>query len=247
MKKKKRYIAIIGLITAAILGTIAIQVYSRYSDTQKDAANAQAVDFYFTSDLLSEEGKSYSLMPETTDLSIELRNYADALKWTSTDISYNYTVTKDGVQVTSGNGVIPHEELSSTTRTIKLTDLSAGTYEITAKTTEPFIETLTGSFTILEESTGVHYKIDDATNSPTAILTIWTDNYNGDVTVKHSDSAIPDSTQKEFENIIPTYPNGGTTPLHVRSYCSYSLRFFKTDNSLNFTNSDDIQMLVNNN
>lgn len=243
---------IIGLIAVAGISLIGISAkYVFQKSENKETASSQ---FYFTSDLLSEAGKTYTLNANTTELTIELYNKADDLRWADNNIAYSYTVSytedtsgnADAGQTggtsawSNGNGTLLHNASTSTTGTIQLTGLQSGTYTVTATATSPFTKTLTGKFVIPAQDTGVEYKVDDTNPSPYAVLTVWTKDYSGEVTVSWPERVFPDQTQEAFESRTDLTSDGetysaGYVTVKMEKNSSYTWRFFKKDISEDYS------------
>ena len=231
----------VGLL-AAVAG-----VSAKYAQTKTNVEDTVAEDFYFTSTMLTSDAKgvSYTLMPTTTELNIPVCNYADSLRFSTANIEYSYTVMKGDTEVTKGKGTLKGNQL--TTGTIPLTGLTTGTYTVTAKATSPFAATLTGSFTIPAESSGVQYSVSDTAGSAFATLTVWTTNYNGNITIAWPAGVIPDSTDPELKNKV-TYSGSsyaaGSTQVTGTEYGSNTYRFFKTDLAQDYTTGGITAMKV---
>ena len=228
------------LIALGLLAAVA-GVSAKYAQTKTDVKDTVAEDFYFTSTMLTsdEKGVSYTLMPTTTELEIPLCNYADSLRYATADITYSYTVTKDNTEVTHGNGTLSGKQL--TTDYISLTNLTKGTYTVTATAARPFAATLTGSFTIPEESGGVKYSVSDSAGSPFATLTVWTTNYSGNIQITWPAGVIPDSTDPALAGVITNSGSSygaGSLTVTSSTYESNTYRFFKTDPSAIYSNAN---------
>ena len=94
----------------------------------------KAPEFYFTSDLLTEDGNvSYMLNSNTTQVQFLLRSTADELR--NSDMKIGYTVSLEKPQDASGYLDITEGELTGTekTKTVTLRDVQPGvTYTVTA-------------------------------------------------------------------------------------------------------------------
>lgn len=227
------------LILAILFGGLYAKYY--YQESEKKAAIAE--NFYFTSDLLSKDGKDYTLASNTTQLTFELRNYQDELRSSESDIQYEYTVKKDGTNITNDTGTISKKSDGGNENKITISNLSAGKYTITATAKSPFSETLKADFTIPEESNGLNYTVNDSKQSAYVLLELSTDAYEGNVKIHWPDGVIPDSTQKIFENTKnfqnDTY-TAGNIMIQVKKYTAYTYRFFKEDINKNYSTTKDI-------
>ena len=207
------------LVFAVIGGTLA-----KYAHTTTRADSVTGSTFYFTSPELN--GETYKLSADTKELDITLCNYADELRISDVDIDYSVTVDGDAT-ISPSSGTIDKTVKSAK---ITLSDLQPGkTYTVTATATSPFSATLTGTFIVSAESKTVHYSVTDNGNSTYALLTVWTDNYSGEITVNWPAGLIPDSTDEKLSS-AQTYNNTygeGTVTTEVEPYSSYTFRFFK--------------------
>ena len=239
----KRKIAVVLLVAAVIVAVGGVSSYmAKYVHQETDEQGATSEEFYFTSDLLTSDGKkTYELPVGTTSIMFELRNYADDLRSTTqSDIAYNCEVTKDdGTStgaLTGGNGSIARGSRKSVTVTVN--DLSAGTYTVKAKSSSPYAQTLSAKFTIASESADLDTKVEDSSGSAYVRLIVSTKEYEGNVTVSWPAGVIPDQTQDEFKDVSGS-GGGGITKV-VGKYSSYAFRFFKTDASRDYTNAGTI-------
>lgn len=240
------YLIILAAAVIAMSGGMAARYIYQRSSVNPVAAN----QFYFTSDLLEtpdENGntKTYTLTPGTTEITFELRNYEDALRWSGTDIEYQYTVTQSGgtIPVAEDTGTISVKKGSSSTVPVKIANLATGTYDVTVTATKPFTKTLKGTFKIQNEKSGITAEVTDNSGSPYALLTVYVDNYDGGVTIQWPADVIPDTTQEAFESTqtwqLGNY-NAGTLDVTVQAFSSYTYRFFKKNISENYSGGTEI-------
>lgn len=220
------------LLVFAILGV----TLAKYVQRTERVDAVTGSEFYFTSPQLTEEGATYTLSADTTQLSITLCNYADELRISDVDIAYSVEVD-NGAIISPDSGTI---QTGDKTATVTLSNLQPGqTYTVTATATSPFSAKLTGNFTVASENSALHYSVADKADSPYALLTVWTDNYAGNVTVSWQAGLIPDSTDAKFDG-VSTYSGGtysaGSVKTVVDAYSSYTYRFFKSDTTKNYTN-----------
>ena len=78
-RSKKTAMPLLACVTAAALAAGA-GVCARYIHQRSQMNAVAANEFYFTSDFLSKEGRSYTLSSSTDSLTVELRNFADAYR-----------------------------------------------------------------------------------------------------------------------------------------------------------------------
>ena len=243
-KRDNRVIAVVLLVAAALVAVGGISSYAaKYAHQATDGRDLSSPAFYFTSDVLTEDGTAaYDLPVGTTSISFGLRNYADELRCSDTNIDYGYTVTAaDGTVVKSESKILSNDENTphSSTATITVGGLSAGTYTVTATSTKPFSQTLSAKFTIAAADTDLNISLADAANSATATLTVSTQDYEGNFTVSWPADVIPDQTQTEFTKVNTGNSSGsysaGSVSVTAKKFSTYTFRFFKTDPSKSYT------------
>ena len=244
-KRDNRVIAVVLLVAAALVAVGGISSYAaKYAHQATDGRDLSSPAFYFTSDVLTEDGsKTYDLPVGTTSISFELRNYADDLRWCDTNIDYEYKVAApDGTQFASGAGVITRDASKGVAVPISATGLTQpGTYTVTATSTKPFSQRLSAKFTIAAANTDLNVSLADNNDSATATLTVSTQDYEGNVKVSWPAGVVPDQTQAEFDRVSTGDSSGnysaGTVTIVAKKFSTYTFRFFKTDPSQKFDTS----------
>lgn len=234
-QNKKSYLWI--LLVGIVIGSCFFGgYYAKYAHKESMDKDVKSERFYFTSNYLTENGKKYTLSSGTKQVDIELYNYADNKRISDSTISYKYTV--NGGDENQGS-IVGKNKFSST---IELTNLSQGTYEVVVQATSPYTKTLKGTFEIPEEEDSITYSVDDSQGSPYVILTVSTNDYEGNIQISWPDGVIPDTTQEEFEN-VDTWKNNkyesGTKSIPVsKKYSSYTFQFLKTDTTKSYSEND---------
>ena len=244
-KRDNRVIAVVLLVAAALVAVGGISSYAaKYAHQATDGRELSSPAFYFTSDVLTEDGsKTYDLPVGTTSISFELRNYADDLRWCDTNIDYEYkVVAPDGTQFASGAGVITRDASKGVAVPISATGLTQpGTYTVTATSTKPFSQQLSAKFTIAAANTDLNVSLADNNDSATATLTVSAQDYEGNVKVSWPADVVPDQTQAEFDRVSTGDSSGnylaGTVTIAAKKFSTYTFRFFKTDPSQKFDTS----------
>lgn len=244
-KRDNRVIAVVLLVAAALVAVGGISSYAaKYAHQATDGRELSSPAFYFTSDVLTEDGsKTYDLPVGTTSISFELRNYSDDLRWCDTNIDYEYKVAApDGTQFASGAGVITRDASKGVAVPISATGLTQpGTYTVTATSTKPFSQQLSAKFTIAAANTDLNVSLADNNDSATATLTVSTQDYEGNVKVRWPAGVVPDQTQAEFDRVSTGDSSGnysaGTVTIAAKKFSTYTFRFFKTDPSQKFDTS----------
>lgn len=238
--RQKVAVALLVVAVAAAVGGIA-SFSAKYAHSEgKDAATASEA-FYFTSDVLTSDGKaSYDLPAGTTSISFELRNYADDLRWSDSDIEYTWKLA--GAADKSGSGSIARSGSAGSKSTVRVDGLGAGTYTVTATATAPYKQVLSATFKIASTDMKVGSTVQDSAGSPTATLVVSTQDYAGDVTVKWPAGVVPDTTQDAFKDVIAGADgtDGGSVTVAVDSFSSYSFRFFKTETGVDYSDGSRI-------
>lgn len=233
------------LLAFFVIAKLAGGISAKYRSEKTEEKETAAEQFYFTSDYLREEGARYTLSSDTKTLTIELRNYADALRWADSDITYSYTVTVNGTQSTNGKDRITHNASAGSTSQIEIQQMQAGTYTVTAVTEKPFVKTLSATFVVPTEEADIQTKVEDSPGSAYVLLTVSIKNYEGSIRIDWPGGLIPDTSQDILKNVVTwngtsvSY-DAGSVNLIVGKYASYTVRFFKADTAEDYSNSDKI-------
>jgi hypothetical protein len=223
---KLRYIVYLFALLA-ILSGIVVNVVSKYVRTNKEQAYVQAQEFYFESDLLTEEGKEYELASETTEIVINLRNNADELRYSQGDIKVVFEVTENGNSIknetiTLSGGKVDDEKITFEVEYGK-------TYEVTATGSCGFEKVLKGTFIITDVDETLYKRVEQ-TNEYVE-LTVWTKNLTGVVEISIPDGLIPDNTNDILTNVKTEDASFEDRKNFQNAYSSYTYRFFKTNNN----------------
>ncbi len=234
--------AFIYTITAlVVLSTLAVMgIYAKYTTGKKAEGYVSAAEFYFTSDILKETPATYTLNPGKngeTEISFELRNYADALRWSDIPIKYSVSVSPaDGVTVTPSNGEISFgDDLSAP---VTISGLKNGTtYTVTATGDAGYVSTLSAIIVVKPDENNIYYNVASDHEGHYILLTVWTEKITGTVNITFPDGLIPDGTdpvmyKKDFsEKKVVDEIN-----FKDKTYSSHVYRFFVTGNINQYTN-----------
>lgn len=211
---------LVSLAAAVVLTACAVGgIYAKYVYDRDRFGLVATPNFYFQSDLLSADGAEYKLNSGTKAITFTLTNSADDLRFSDEEISY--TVTSDGGSLSVGAGTL--EKGEKRTVTVTLTGLEDGkTYTVTAVGTAGFEETLTATFTVQSDAHAV-YMHTDTSNPAFVVLTVWTKDLAGTVTVTIPEGLIPDNTDPNMRDLTTGEESFAFT---LDKYSSASYRFF---------------------
>ena len=243
MKKlhiSQRSMIIIGLLLLVVSVSLTAGVYARYvASAKSDNKQITAKKFYFTSNYLTENNHEYKLNAGTDSVTIDLYNYdcENPALVSEVNCSYSVTVTPliadDDVHVNCDSNPAPAG--TKTDRELTISGLDNGnSYKVEVTSTGGYVKTLSATFTVANTTDGFYMNVDDTTDPHYIVLTVWTENITGTVSVEFPAGLIPDSTNpilKEAKNYQGgNYGAGSVTDAvnFQKSYSSYSYRFFKT-------------------
>jgi len=218
-KKTVRRLALVLIallcITSASIGI----VQAKYVYSNRQDAAVYSKEFYFESDVLVEGGKEYFLNPGTTSVNFVLKNCADSLRFSADQISYKLTASDGVLSIT--NGTLSGEMVS--TATFSLSNLEDGkSYTVTAVGKAGYSRTISATFTVKKSQPKLYMHVAD--NAEYVLLTVWTEDVNGTISVKFPMGLIPDNTQPDLASI--TEADGVFTD-ELAKYSSKTYRFFK--------------------
>lgn len=203
----------------------------------------QAKSFYFESDLLSDNTnpQAYTYERGRDDISINLSNNIDELRYSEVDIEYVVTITdrygnqildKEGNVVTEKAGILSNKNIDK--QEISFTNLPSGIYLVTAEVISPYEKTLQASFVLTENDENIIYQVNDSVNSPVLQLTVRTQDYSGNIKISWPEGVVPDSTNPKFLNIDTGYEQGSTM-VQFEANSEYVFQFFKKQLNIVFT------------
>lgn len=238
---RKRTIIIIAVVAALMLAVGG--VFAKYIAKESGNNLLAAKVFYFTSDLLKEETAQYVLNSSATEVSFTLGNNADKIRYSEVDIDYTVEVTK-----TNEANPSPTIEYSNETKkllghainthTITLKNLIKGeTYTVKATGKGGYEQVLSAEFRVSDNNENV-YKNLDTTEDDYVLLTVWTENVTGKLTVAADKKGlIPDNTDMILREVY-NYKDGKYGDIEFedaenfeQTYSSYTYRFFVDSNS----------------
>ena len=274
---RRKHIAIGALAAALLLAAGISGASAKYTKDLGDGdVIVRAKEFYFSSNLLVEGGTRHELNPGTESITFELWNHDDLLRVSEDPVIYSVTVNNNAM-VRPSSGVLQKDSITSSKHSITLSNLQPGqTYEVEAygysynteideETGEEIItpsyeKIISATFVVLTENEGVFKYLESDPSDSAVLLTVWTENVSGDVTVFFPDGLIPDVTDEKLKN-IGNYENGtydgnkaaegeeaeaAYTIGTLGDYSSYTYRFFKEDANASFS-ANDFDVIVDGN
>lgn len=237
--KKKFLIVYLILLTIIITMTV---VLGKYLQELKNNTLYEAENFYFRSDLLSEDIKSYKLQRGVNKIVVHLYNSEDRLRYTKVDINYVVKLEKindDGklVKVREENGVLSKSNF--TDNEVVFDNLENGKYKVSAIVTTPYTKILEGNFVITNNDNRIDYSVGDNVDSTVMFLTIKTVDYTGNIKIKFPDGLYPDNNEEAFKNV--NIDNSKEVIVNFKNNSSYSYRFYK-ENPKKVFNKNEFQV-----
>lgn len=221
---KRIYVLLMLLVMTVILSSAVSNLFAKYVSTQTKQQTATAPQFYFESDLLTEEGAAYTFSSAMGQISFYLYNHADELRVSEIDINYTVTVTCEEEDIATVQGTLS-ASANGTSARINLPPLTPGkTYTVQAVGENGYTRTLRATFYVTDESG--FYKYVDTTNLYFVELTVWTQNTTDTYTVTFPAGLIPDNTCEGLETVQTT---GRTFCVNLTPYSSQTFRFFIPD------------------
>ena len=198
------------LIPIFVIGmSVASYVQKKHTDTVYTAES-----FYFESDLLSDNTNpsAYTYEIGKNEISIQLTNNIDNLRYAEVDIKYIVTITdsngnevvdKNGNKILEKSGTLLKDSINS--NIINFSNLKSGVYIVTAKAIKPYTKVLQANFVITEKNNEITYQVNDSINSPVVQLTVMNKDYNGNIKITWPEGVAPDSTNSKFYNVNAGY------------------------------------------
>ena len=241
-----KIVALLVLFCLCIGGISMVSAkYIKQNNTKNNSATAK--EFYFESDLL--DGKEHEVVATkaadgtaTASVTIRLKNYADELRYSETEIQYEVSVTEKNSD--EGTDTDPNEQsedsnivITGDTGTIDagaknhadvtLSNLEAGkTYVVTAATSNIYQKTLTGTINVVAPDDTLYAYVRD--NTQYIEVTVWTTDYAGEVTLKYDNKTLlPDNTDTKMRDVSTT--NATFYQGSWEANTSHVFRFFKTN------------------
>ncbi len=188
--RKYRYKILIGLLLLVVILPVGI-TFSRYVYDFISYYILESNDFFFNSDKLGEHNIVYGVENwggvGTFEIEFELNNHKNNLLTSVSDINYELNVThSEDVQTSIDlvNGTILTDEKTDSYKLVVTPSRVFNTGEtvrinIVAKSTSPYVKTLSATFNITVGRKGISYEIIDKANQPylELVITSARDNY----------------------------------------------------------------------
>ncbi len=246
MKKRKKPILPIALVCVLVLGVITGGTIARYlKQIDTGYRQADAPEFYFTSDLLGEDDQNIPTYAQVcsslkdAEINFQLRNFKDELNKSGVDIeymvSYKTADMADYTELKSAAGTIRKSSDGTSDISIELSDMgiTSGTSTTVYIKVEagPYTKVLYGCFQITESrASGITWSVADAANTNALTLTVTVASGSGTVTVNYPSDCRYDVTDTRL-----TGGSGNTVTFTANEQGSYSFVFFKTASSRNYS------------
>ena len=212
---------IYAIVALVIYSTVAvIGIYAKYTVGEEAKGEISSPQFYFTSDLLSETPPTYTLNPGqdgTTSFSFDVRNYADALRYSSDDITYTVYVNGEIKET----GTLTGNTASNATVTVSLAN--GGSHTVSVTGSAGFESTLFATVVVNPDDTAIYYNVKK--EAEYLLLTVWTKNISGTVTIIYPQGLIPDGTDKVMRDQSSPITDAES---FASPYSSHVYRFFFT-------------------
>lgn len=221
---------VVGIVLCALVGN----ALAKYFQSSSTADTVKAKEFYFSSDILN--GLNYTLIPGANSVTFSIGNHEDALRISETDIDYSVSVTcvTDAPAPTITYGTSPQTLTANilTDHTVTLSNLQPGAeYIVTATGKGGYSKTLTGRF-IVPPVENILYKYFQSTGEY-VLLTVWSQGYQGNVSISCPTGVIPDNTDPVMKNSLIGNIINDTDSFSSNAYSSHTYRFFLNGSAVN--------------
>ncbi len=222
-KQKKRVppAAWICLTLAVLLvGTGA--VFAKYRMEMKKQAEMIAANFHISSDYLEAGTTPTYQLADRTPFEIRVYNYEKENVAQISQVPMKYTVTVSGGTVDQSAGSF-EKNGQPQTDTLTITP-TAENVTVTVTTTSPYEKTLSATFQFTAAAAPEMTLKRIADNGDYYLLTIYSNQKTGDMTLDWPETLIPDRTNEIMEGW-----NGTSGAITLAPYHTYELIFFNPD------------------
>lgn len=228
--RNKRKIIIILVVAVELIGT----AFARYMYNYKENSVYEAENFYFTSDLLTEDGKIYRYQKGVNSIKVNIYNSVDELRYTEYNIKYIAALT----EISSEGNISQSDDIvkeiqgtlsgnSKNSKEIIFDNLEDGTYKVKVTTLSPYAKTIEATFVITNNDNTIKYDVSDNKDSTVMFLTITTVDYNGNIKITIPDGVYPDNTDNDLSNV--NIADSKIINVTFKQNSSYTYKFFKSN------------------
>ena len=270
-KNNKRKVKKINPIVLLIIFIIVIFLTPRFVSTAKYVYNVihehylSSKDFYFSSDKLSINHTEYEITnnwsgAEPYAITVNMSSKQNDMSYTESDIDYNITYTcSDNVQCTfnkntstivgTANHGVNEDYFTVSISPSGLSALAEGEkawVDITATSTSPYTQTLSGKLILEVGSAEITYEIIDAVNQPYLTVNITnsqsvgadiTLSYNPEVVLLDMTSRFRLSSTNDTTQQLNGYAYLKSVTSYVESLSTTTVKFYKNDATQDYSYS----------
>lgn len=228
-KKPNRFRLTVLLLVLLIFGVVGTgTLLARYVARNEMQAEMVAAGFHISSDYLKENGAEYTVSNWRDGITVELYNYEveNVAQIAEKPISYDIEISNDW-EVSRGSsnvqeGILSGDGAQKDTHSLLIRYTGSGSpssVELKVKATSPYAKTLRATFN-LSTSSIPDYTLSDQGNH--VLLTIHSNDYEGNVTVNWTASLSPDNTSQYMTSWLDASHSGTLT---VEPFHTYELIF----------------------
>ena len=198
---KKGWLLRLIVLVVLLFSCLTSGILAKYVKEQRNGAAVEAAEFYFRSDLLTEESEntSYVLNASTHTITLHLYNYADALRVSETNITCEVSAT-GGLTVELDTSTLAKAGAHEITVTVSGFE-KGKSYAITATGKGGYEQTLSASFTVRTVDSGFYQYVDTSKEGVLELL-VWTGNLSGTVSFEIPNGLLPDRRDPFFEDLV---------------------------------------------
>lgn len=241
LSKKRFWIASVCVLLLTSL-SISGALFAKYVHSNRSDIVAGSPNFYFNSDYLTENSitspTTYYLKSDTTSITFMLTNHDDGLRFSDDDVAFSLTVTclTDPADTTATLSQTAGSIATGASNEVAITlsGIKSGySYQVIAVGSAGFRKTLNAVFAVQSAEETLYKYLESADEY--VILTVWTRDVEGSVSITFPDGLIPDNTWSGMGAIKNT-PK--TFAVNYEKYTSHNYRFFKKMLSDEFSAED---------
>lgn len=217
----KKILLIVCSLLIIVVGCFSGVSLARYQWQETENVPIGTKPFFFESDVLALSNPSYTLQTNADKIVVRLRNYADQLRVSYEDINYSISLSKDSVllQEKSVQGTITTSEKMDL---ITFDGLSAGTYVVSATSSNPYVKTIKATFIIPSLNSQFSAELNTSSSTNMVYVSLSTNDFSGNINIVLPNGLIPDNTNDIFNGVT-----GSSFSISVEKNSSYNLSFLK--------------------